>query len=146
MKKLIIESLADETMRKDAISQFPNECCGFFYGDDTEEHRIAKVAVPVINAEEGSQKRRFEISPFDYMKAEAYALNNNTTLLGVYHSHPQHPAIASEHDLKFAMPFFSYIIYSVLDSKIDDVKSWILDDKDETFIEQTVQSTLLKTN
>ena len=40
------------------------------------------------------------------------------TLLGVYHSHPQHPAIASEHDLRSAQPFFSYVIYSVIDPRV----------------------------
>lgn len=145
MKDLIIEKEADEVMRRDSIAKFPDECCGFFYGEEKEKNRVVKLAVPVDNAQEGDQKRRFEISPFDYMKAESFALRNNLTLLGVYHSHPQHPAIASEHDLKFAMPYFSYVIYSVMDGKIADVKSWVLDDNNEKFIEQKVQTIILET-
>jgi proteasome lid subunit RPN8/RPN11 len=145
MSELIIEKEADGVMRRDAIAKFPDECCGFFYGEEKEGFRIVRLAVPVENAQEGDQKRRFEISPFDYMKAESFALQNNFTLLGIYHSHPQHPAIASEHDLKFAMPYFSYVIYSVIDGKINDIKSWILDDNNEKFIEQKLQTIILET-
>ena len=138
LKTVTIDPTADLVMRKDSMDAFPNECCGFMYGYETENERVITKAVPVINSKEGDQRRRFEISPFDYMKAEALALKENTTLLGVYHSHPQHPAIASETDLKSAMPFFSYVIYSVIDGKINDVKSWQLNDAGESFYEESV--------
>ena len=138
-KKLNLHKKADLVMRRDAVDAFPNECCGFMYGYETEHERIITLAQPVVNSKEGDQRRRFEISPFDYMKAESIALKQNLTLLGVYHSHPQHPAIASETDLRSAMPFFSYVIYAVLDGKIDDVKSWKLNEKGEEFFEEDVE-------
>ncbi|MEZ5004727.1 MAG: M67 family metallopeptidase [Chitinophagales bacterium] len=144
-KILILESEPDILMRKHSIEDFPNESCGFMYGYETETERVVTIARPVINSKEGDQKRRFEISPFDYMKAEAFALQKNLTLLGVYHSHPQHPAIASVHDLKSAMPFFSYVIYSVMNAKIDDVKSWQLKDNGEEFYEEEVRLIILNT-
>lgn len=129
---------ADQVMRADAEQAFPNECCGFMYGSESDGERIIAEAAPVMNSKEGDQRRRFEISPLDYMKAETYALKNQTTLLGVYHSHPQHPAIASEHDLKSAMPFFSYVIYSVMDGRVADVKSWQLEENGQRFREEAV--------
>jgi proteasome lid subunit RPN8/RPN11 len=140
MSKLTIHTTPDEVMREHAIRDFPDECCGFLYGFDGEHGRIIELAVPVENKKEGDKKRRFEISAIDYMKAEQYALKNQKTLLGVYHSHPQHPAIASEHDLKQAMPFFSYIILSVMDRKIDDIKSWKLSEENTAFNEEIIQS------
>lgn len=139
-KALIIQREPDTVMRQDAIQSFPNECCGFMYGYETESERIITEARPVINSKEGDQRRRFEISPFDYMKAEGYALSKNKTLLGVYHSHPQHPAIASETDLKSAMPFFSYVIYSIIDGKVNDIKSWQLNKAGEQFEEENVKT------
>lgn len=50
------------------------------------------------------------------------------SLLGVYHSHPSHPAIPSEHDLKQAMPWFSYIILSVEKDAVKNTTSWQLDE------------------
>ncbi len=141
-KQLIIENEPDRIMRADAVESFPNECCGFMYGHETETERIITEARPVVNVKDGDQRRRFEISPFDYMKAEAYALSKNKTLLGVYHSHPQHPAIASETDLKSAMPFFSYVIYSIINGKVDDIKSWQLNEAGESFEEENMSTHL----
>lgn len=142
---LKINQEANNVMQQHAIEIFPDECCGFLYGSENE-NRIIELAVPVINSKDGDKKRRFEISPLDYMKAEQYALQNNISLLGVYHSHPQHPAIASEHDLKQAMPYFSYVILSVIDKKIDDIKSWKLNEENTQFLEEEVYNERLTIN
>lgn len=136
--QITIESRPLNTILTDAQNTFPNECCGFMYGIETEDDRIITEAIPVINNKEGDQRRRFEISPFDYLKAERYAAENNLLLLGVYHSHPNHPAIASIHDLAKAMPYFSYVIVSVMEGEIDDVKSWKLKDTERKFEEELV--------
>ena len=128
-------------MHEHAESTFPNECCGFFYGSD-ETTRNVTMARMVQNSKEGDQRRRFEISAFDYMQAEKFATENNLTLLGIYHSHPNHPAKPSEHDLKQAVPFFSYIIISVMDGKVENTTSWRLDDKLK-FMEESIENQLI---
>ena len=127
-----------EEISQHGEATFPNECCGFLYGDE-QSGRVVNLSIPITNSKEGDQRRRFEISPFDYMKAEQFALENNTQLLGIYHSHPNHPAIASEHDLAKAMPFFSYVIISVMDGKYAEVKSWKLSDEKRVFHEEIVK-------
>jgi len=107
---------------------YPYECCGFLFGSDNQSRSIEE-AVPVDNSQPGDQRKRFEISPLDYMKAEKYGLENNLDLIGVYHSHPEHPAIPSRHDHKQALPFFSYIILSVREGEFVKVASWKLDDQ-----------------
>ena len=109
----------------------------FLFGNE-ENGRLIDLSTRVENSKEGDQRRRFEISPFDYMKAEQFAIENNTTLLGIYHSHPNHPAIASEHDLAKAMPYFSYVIISIMEGKYDDIKSWKLFDGKREFYEEQV--------
>ncbi len=118
-----------ETISNHAISIHPNECCGFLYGFDREDGtRDIKEAIPVTNSKDGSQRDRFEILPEDYMQAEQYARDQKISFLGIYHSHPDSPAIVSEYDHSHAFPFFSYIIVSVSTNSILDFKSWILDD------------------
>ncbi len=119
------------------IEAFPDECCGFLYGDESDGRQIT-LAVPVANSKDGDQRRRFEISPLDYLRAEQFALQNDTQLLGVYHSHPNHPAIASQHDLAVAMPYFSYVIVSVMAGEVADLKSWRLKDEVQEFKEEAV--------
>lgn len=145
MKKLILEEKAFNIIAEHGSTDFPNECCGFLFGKDKEGKRIITEANPVVNAQQGDQRRRFEIAPHDYIKAEMYALQNDLQLLGVYHSHPQHPAIPSEHDLKVALPFFSYIIISVMDGIVDHIRSWQLNDEG-TFEEETVQRNIFSLN
>ena len=95
----------------------------------------------VDNAMEGDKRRRFVISLKDYLKAEQFADVNNLQLIGVYHSHPNHPAIPSEHDRVAAQPFFSYIILSVFNNEFDHIRSWQLNDErqfeeEKIFIQQ----------
>ncbi|MBI1266499.1 MAG: hypothetical protein GC193_03605 [Cryomorphaceae bacterium] len=127
MSTLIIDPKNELIMRNHALKDFPNECCGFFFGSGNEE-RVVTHVTPVKNSKDGDQRRRFQISPTDYMKAERYALEHDLTLLGIYHSHPLHPAIPSEHDRLAAMPWFSYVILSVNAEYVVDVNSWQLND------------------
>lgn len=141
MSNLIVKlsEEAIEAINADGISAFPNECCGFLYGTESASgERQITLAVPVTNSKVGDQRRRFEISPLDYLRAEQFALQNDTILLGIYHSHPNHPAIASEHDLAVAMPYFSYVIVSVMNGEIADHKSWRLKDEAREFVEEQV--------
>ncbi len=138
MLPIQLTSEAEAVILADAKNTFPNECCGFFYGEEKNGVRHISLAQVVNNSKEGDQRRRFEISPLDYMKAERFALANNLTLLGIYHSHPNHPAIPSEHDLKQAVPFFSYIIVSVMQGEINVLRSWQLKEAGAAFEEEEI--------
>ena len=133
-----IQSIANKLMIEDAVGSFPDECCGFFFGsEDARGDRTVTHVLVVNNAKEGDKRRRFEISPKDYLKAEQFADENDLQLLGVYHSHPNHPAIPSETDRLSAQPYFSYIIVSVYDKEVRDIRSWRLNSNsqfDEEFI------------
>ena len=135
---LIIEATPREQMIADAIRTFPNECCGFIFGTESPEERIITKTQAVHNAKEGDKRRRFEISAQDYFNAEQYAEEQGIFLLGVYHSHPNHPAIPSEHDRKSAQPYFSYIILSIKDGSFNHIRSWALNDS-EQFEEETIK-------
>ena len=123
-------------IKNHAEADYPFECCGFLYGTEGKK-RLITTARHVDNMKEENRRRRFEISPREYQEAESFADEHDLTLLGVYHSHPDHPAKPSEHDLKQAMPFFSYIITSVEDGESTEMTSWQLND-DEDFIEEKI--------
>lgn len=125
--ELEISEQAMNFIESHAEADYPFECCGFLYGLEDNQRRIT-LARRVTNAKEGDQRRRFKISPIEYQKAELFADEHELDLLGIYHSHPDHPARPSEHDLKQAMPYFSYIIASVKKGQCAKVTSWQLDD------------------
>ena len=114
---------------EDALRTFPDECCGFLLGNEQSDGRLIEEIIVVNNAKEGDKRRRFEITPHDYLKAERLADEKNLALLGVYHSHPNHPSIPSEHDRVVAQPFFSYIIIAVRETELVSLQSWRLNDQ-----------------
>ena len=139
---LVIEQKPLDEMYQDALQSFPDECCGFFFGKELENERIVTNILVVNNSKEGDKTRRFEISPKDYLNAERFADENDLPLLGVYHSHPNHPAIPSEQDRVAAQPHFSYIIISVKENEIADIRSWQLNDNFQ-FEEETIENQLI---
>ena len=108
---------------------FPMNAAGFYLelNNPTAPACYQKIR-EVNNAKPGDKRRRFEITGKDYMQAEVFALENGIQLLGVYHSHPNHPAIPSEHDRVAAQPNFSYVIISVMQGAIDHIRSWRLNE------------------
>ena len=131
--------ISDKTLahiENHAQAEYPNECCGFLYGVDADD-RVIDRAFEAKNSKEGDKRRRFEISPLDYLKAEQYAVENDIQLLGIYHSHPNHPAKPSEHDRVQAVEFFSYIITSVAEGKINTTTSWRLNEQ-KHFIQEEI--------
>lgn len=138
---IIIEPRVRQLLVEDALNTFPDECCGFLFG--REEHDGTRLVVDILvvdNFKEGDKTRRFEISPQDYLAAESHALDHDWTLLGIYHSHPKHPAIPSETDRISAQPFFSYVIISVPEDATVrpspggaggsiELRSWLLNDE-----------------
>ena len=115
-------------------SSYPNEACGFLVGTERNRRRHITGIITVENRSTENQRRRFVVDPLDYLKAERSASNDDLDLLGIYHSHPDHPAIPSIHDLEFAQPYFSYLIHSITSGQMTDSRSYRL--LDGNFIEE----------
>jgi proteasome lid subunit RPN8/RPN11 len=119
-------------LKAHATSVFPDECCGFLYGtEQADGTRIISKIREVNNAKPGDKRRRFEINGRTICFAEKFAIENDILLLGIYHSHPNHPAVPSEHDRIAAMPYFSYVIISVMQGQADHIRSWRLNEANQ---------------
>ena len=137
MKPLQFQSEAMAAMTQDATKSFPHECCGFLLGQDSPSHREIEEILEVDNRVESNAARRFAISPRDYMRAERRALAAGLQLIGVYHSHPSHPAVPSIHDLRVALPTFSYAIVSMYADGLACIRSWQLNEN-QIFSEEPI--------
>ncbi|MCS6935356.1 MAG: M67 family metallopeptidase [Chitinophagales bacterium] len=125
---LYLPSHIQEQLAVDAVRTYPDECCGFLLGTEQSHARTVTEIIAVHNAREGDKRRRYEIHPDDYRRAEKYADVKGLQLLGIYHSHPDHPSVPSEHDRAVAFPYFSYVILSVRQGEVVSVQSWRLND------------------
>ncbi|MEW6498957.1 MAG: M67 family metallopeptidase, partial [Cyanobacteriota bacterium] len=76
-----------------------------------------------------SRRHRFSIAPQVMLKAQKDARDRNLNIIGIYHSHTDHPAIPSEFDRAIAWSQYSYVIVSVQQGSACDFKSWSLDEE-----------------
>jgi len=133
LTELILNNDTYISMREHARATFPEECCGFLFGSFEDDKVIVDRVKDVINNHPDFKARRFLISPEDYIIAEKYADESGLMLVGVYHSHPNHPAIPSEKDRLAALPGLTYIIYSIMDGKPADLTAWELEEDRSKF-------------
>jgi len=120
-----------------ARQSYPDECCGFLFGRWNGDSVDIASAQPVRNVRKENRRRRFEITPKDFAEAETYAENHGLDFLGVYHSHPDHPAEPSQFDLERALPGFLYFIVSVRKGEVGDGRWWELKPDRTAFLEVT---------
>lgn len=120
------------------------ECCGFLFGHEAGVRRTITKVLRVDNVSTGDKERSYAISSNAYREAENFAVQHNLQLLGVYHSHLDCAAIPSEYDRTAALPYFSYIILSVMNKKFDTIRSWNLNSNFQ-FEEETLIITYINT-
>lgn len=115
---------------------YPEECCGVLLGsNDGEVVQILDVA-EFENTQEDNRRRRFFVTPKQYMRAERMASEKGMELLGFYHSHPDHPAIPSEFDRDHALPWFTYIVLAVERGESKVMTAWLLSEARDRFVEK----------
>ncbi len=121
-KSIVYSSAIEKEFSEHAEKGYPHEICGFMLGKSNENDVVTKIIQVENKAKE--KERRFEINPVDYMKVERTAAIENLDVIGIYHSHPNYPAIPSVQDLKFAQKDFAYIIISVEANGLILINSW----------------------
>jgi proteasome lid subunit RPN8/RPN11 len=121
---------------------YPNEGAGLLLGhaNGTETAKTARAVLPFPNKfESGEQFHRYLITAQDMLNGETEAEKLGLDVIGVFHSHPDHPAQASEYDREYALPWYSYLIVSVCQGRAADARSWVLADDRGRFIEEKVE-------
>ena len=126
-----------EQIQSHGERDYPEEGACFLLGKDGPVRRVEAV-LPLSNSREQSARHnRYLISPQDYLQGENEADRLGLTLLGVFHSHPDHPNRPSEYDREWAQPFFSYLITSVHSGKVAESASWrLLEDRSGFIVEE----------
>ena len=131
-----------QTIYTHAETTYPEECCGIILGNLTREGKTVVEVMPTENAWNAetaaelpgddtldySKRQRYAIAPQVMLQAQKEARDCKLNIIGIYHSHTDHPAIPSEYDRQLAWQEYSYIIVSVQNGKASDIKSWTLDD------------------
>jgi proteasome lid subunit RPN8/RPN11 len=125
-------------IRRHGEADYPHEACGLIGGHAGEDRKIAVQLVPLSNARLDSRRSRYLIAPEAFRRAEALLARDDLEVLGVYHSHPDHPAVPSAFDREHAWPWLSYVIVGVARGQAQDARSWTLADDRGAFNEEAL--------
>ena len=119
-------------------SAYPEEGAGVLLGSiEADGLRRVLRTLPLPNRwEDENRTRRYRIDPLDLLDAEEKADQDGLTVLGIYHSHPDHPPQPSSFDLERALPFFSYIITEVNRGSTVESRAWRLAEDRRQFVEE----------
>ena len=117
---------------------YPHETCGLMIGKRGNGGIVIKRVVQAKNLNRERAHDRYELDPLDFLAADTEARDLGLEVLGVWHSHPDHPARPSETDRAAAWPDWSYVIVSVTGAGVQDMRSWRLNGNNE-FDEEVIQ-------
>ena len=127
------------SIRSHGESAYPEECCGLLLGTIADSVKTLVEVVPTDNAWSAeakenwpeqiglTERRRYAIKPEEMLRAMKHGRDRNLDIIGIYHSHPDCPAVPSECDRALAWAEYSYIIVSVRQGTSEDLRSWSLD-------------------
>jgi proteasome lid subunit RPN8/RPN11 len=117
---------------------YPEETCGLLVGRTargrTEVHRAARAK----NLNRERARDRYDLDPADFLAADLQARAEGLEIVGIWHSHPDHPAQPSETDRAAAWEGWSYVIVEVTARGVAALRSWRLEG--QAFVEEPVSS------
>jgi proteasome lid subunit RPN8/RPN11 len=121
---------------------YPNECCGLLLGKVSNGNKTVVEVRAVQNIWNAEAAQLFEtveesrgidrlsnyaISPQTMLKVQKEVRDRDLQIVGIYHSHPNHPAFPSECDRLYAWEQYSYIIVSIIAGTVQELRCWELD-------------------
>ena len=120
-------------------ASYPLEGAGLLIGRISGSEREVLELQPLENRFEADQRHhRYRLDPLELMQAEDKADARGLEIIGIFHSHPDHPAEPSAYDLEWSLPYYSYLITSVANGRAVESRSWRLVENRERFEEETI--------
>ncbi len=115
-------------MERQVEKAYPYEACGVMLG---HENRVSDV-YSLDNAEDKDSKHaNFSIDPLAVLKAEKEAKEKGLSVTGFYHSHPDKKAGTSEKDREYMIPGMLYVILSVNENGVAEIKGYSRPDAED---------------
>ncbi len=161
MNSWVIPQQIFDAMAANCEEGYPEEACGLIFGPEVEGDNFDTGPLKLVVMENIQNKMR-ERDPerFDRDARTAYyfdpvAFNQvkeegdeaGLVMRSIYHSHPDHDAYFSKKDREEAAPpgwggpLFPgsvYIVFSVREAKVVDVKGYLWSDEEEDFLEMII--------
>jgi len=146
-----------QTIYQWAEKAYPNEGCGLLVGQFEEKNKkkVVRLAtltnqlltkninnaptLPTERQGQGAGKTEFVMDPQEFNKEMLKAEQDGLDVVGIIHTHPDHPALPSRIDA--SQPFlaqWSNIIVAVHQGKTKEMKSWFREEDGQEFTEEQI--------
>lgn len=135
---LVLAPVQAADIQRQGEADYPNETCGLLGGRADGGEGVVTRLVPLVNERADSPHNRYLIDPEAFRRAQADLDRARLDVLGVYHSHPDHPAEPSAFDREHAWPGWSYVIVKVASGRAAELRSWRLADDRSAFAEEPI--------
>ncbi len=126
-------------LRAVAAAAYPNEGCGVLIG------RVAADVVSVVevvaarNMVVERSRDRYDLDPLDLLRAERSARKRGLDVVGIWHTHPDHPARPSAFDTERAWVDYVYVICATHPGGTGDCNAFALDGEGGTFAQVSLE-------
>jgi proteasome lid subunit RPN8/RPN11 len=136
MGELLLAEELREHLRAAVQAGYPRETCGLLIGRQDGGGTTVREVIRARNLCTARASDRYELDPKDFLAADREARAAGLEIVGIWHSHPDHPARPSETDRAGAWQGWSYLIASVTRDGVGELRSWRLrgDDFEEEHI------------
>lgn len=138
---LTLSEALHEAIKAHGAASYPYEGCGLLLGSAENGHNVVIDIRPLPNVwpVEAEKPERFRIDENDWRDVELEAMAEGLDVIGIFHSHPDHPPIASPRDLAWASwPGYSYLITEVRNGRPVNSRSWQLAADRSGFLEEEI--------
>jgi len=120
-----------------AEASYPHECCGLLVGTtDADLNHSVFAARACKNLNEERPQDRYLLDPKDWIRVQREFDGSAWEVVGVYHSHPDHPSRPSRTDVEGAAEGYSFVIISVQKGTVARAQSWVLKEAEQKFDEE----------
>ena len=127
-------------VHKHGEASYPEEGAGLMLGiADGEQNQVLGLVRLDNSRQRADRHNRYLLKPEDYLHGEMEASRQGLDVIGVFHSHPDHPDWPSEFDREWALPILSYVITSVRKGRAVESKAWLLSEDREQFVEGPIE-------
>jgi proteasome lid subunit RPN8/RPN11 len=136
-----------DQIKDHGVESYPYEGCGLLLGHVENGANVVTAVRPLPNVwpVEKEKPTRFRIAENDWRDVEIEAMANDLDVLGVFHSHPDHPPVASPRDLAWAAwSGYSYLITEIRAGRPAASRSWQLNSDRSGFSEEKIEENILE--
>ena len=119
---MLISKAACRSITEHVEAVYPEEACGVLLGKSSDSF-ITEACRTENIAGKDDTGRYFIIDPLEIYRIEKETAGKES-IIGFFHSHPDRPAVVSEKDEEFMIPGMLYLIVSVDDKGVREIRGY----------------------